>query len=90
MEHAERKQPPYMIVFASLGVLTAIEIGVAFFGLPRLYTIVALLALAVWKASLVALYYMHLKFEPRRLWLVVASPFPLAAILVLAVLTEGW
>ncbi|HEX7117730.1 MAG TPA: cytochrome C oxidase subunit IV family protein [Longimicrobiales bacterium] len=89
MEHVE-KQPPYMIVFASLGVLTLIEVGVAFVGLPRAYTIVALILLAIWKALLVALYYMHLKFEPRALWLVVASPLPLAAILVMAVLAEGW
>ena len=90
MEKAEHKQPPYMIVFGALGLLTLIEIGVAFVGLPRIQTIVVLLLLAVWKALLVALYYMHLRFEPRRLWFVVASPLPLAAILVLAVLAEGW
>ncbi|NIW37107.1 MAG: hypothetical protein GWN32_11460, partial [Gemmatimonadetes bacterium] len=81
---------PYMIVFGTLGVLTLVEIGVAFVGLPKFLTIIALILLAVWKALLVALYYMHLKFEPRPLWLVVASPLPLAVILVMAVLTEGW
>lgn len=90
MEHAQKKQPPYMIVFGTLGVLTVIEIVVAFLGLPKIYIIFALLLLAIWKALLVALYYMHLKFEPRKLWLIVASPLPLAAILVLAVLSEGW
>lgn len=90
MEHVEKKQPPYMIVFGALGALTVIEIGVAFIGLPRVYTIGALIGLAIWKALLVALYYMHLKFEPRRLWLVVASPLPLAVILLMAVLSEGW
>lgn len=90
MEHVEKKQPPYMVVFGTLGALTVVEIGVAFIGLPRTLTILALIVLAIWKALLVALYYMHLKFEPRPLWLVVASPLPLAVILVMAVLAEGW
>jgi cytochrome c oxidase subunit IV len=90
MEHVGKKQPPYMVIFGALGLLTLIEISVAFVGLPEVYTILALILLAIWKALLVALYYMHLKFEPRPLWLVVASPLPLAVILVLAVLAEGW
>jgi caa(3)-type oxidase subunit IV len=44
--------------------------------------------MAVWKAVLVALYYMHLKYEPARLRLLALSPLPLAVILVVAVLTE--
>jgi hypothetical protein len=36
----------------------------------------------------VAMYYMHLRFEPRRLIIMVLAPLPLALILVLAVLTE--
>jgi hypothetical protein len=36
------------------------------------------------------MYYMHLKFEPRTLWIVVISPLPLAVILVMTVLTERW
>lgn len=83
--------PPYMIVFGGLAVLTAAEVLVAFVsGLPKQVLIVVLLLLAVWKALLVALYYMHLKFEPRKLWLLVLSPLPLAAILVMTVLWEGW
>jgi caa(3)-type oxidase subunit IV len=42
--------------------------------------------LALWKALLVALYFMHLKFEPKRLLYVVLAPFPLAIILVVAVM----
>lgn len=90
MAHAHAKEPPYMMIFLALGLLTAVEIGIAFVGLPRLATIIVLIVLALWKALLVALYYMHLLFEPRRLWLVVSAPLPLAVILVLAVLTERW
>lgn len=47
-----------------------------------------LVALAIYKAVLVALYYMHLRFEPTRLRVAVLAPLPLAFILVLAILTE--
>ena len=88
MEHAARKQPNYMAVFAMLAVLTLIEVGVAFVGFGRTATILILVGLAIWKAVLVALYYMHLRFEPPRLVIMVLAPLPLAIILVLAVLTE--
>ncbi len=44
--------------------------------------------MAVWKAVLVAMYYMHLRYEPARLWIMAISPLPFAAILVLFVITE--
>lgn len=87
MEHA-KKQPNYMAVFAGLAVLTVLEVGVAFVGMPKTMTIIVLVGLAIWKALLVALYYMHLRFEPPRLIAMVMVPLPLALILVLAVLTE--
>lgn len=84
------KQPPYLAIWAALFVLTVIEVTVAFVALGKAQIILALGVLAVWKALLVALYYMHLRFEPRRMWVLAASPIPLALILVLAVLTERW
>jgi cytochrome c oxidase subunit IV len=65
-----------------------VEVGVAFVGLSRAMTIIVLLLLALWKALLVALYYMHLRYEPKRLHLLVTAPLPLVAILILVVLTE--
>jgi cytochrome c oxidase subunit 4 len=85
---SSHKKPNYMAVFGALAVLTAIEVGIAFVGLGRVTTIIVLVGLALWKAVLVALYYMHLRFEPPRLILMVVAPLPLALILVLAVLTE--
>jgi caa(3)-type oxidase subunit IV len=64
------------------------EVGYAFLALPQWLLATGLILMALWKALLVALYYMHLKFEPRRLWILAASPLPLAVILVVAVLTE--
>ena len=88
-EHAhavERKKPNYYLVWLYLLILTVAEVGVAFVShLPETILIVVLLFLAVWKAALVAMYYMHLKFEPPRLIVMVLAPIPLAILITLTV-----
>jgi cytochrome c oxidase subunit 4 len=86
---AEHKHPNYIAIWFWLAVLTAVEVGVAAMtGIPRHWLVLALLVMAIWKALLVALYFMHLRFEPRRLLIVVLAPLPLAVILVSTVLME--
>ena len=99
---AEGKKPRYMLVWGGLALLTAIEVGTAFMvraameglglGIPeRTVTtliILILIGLAIWKAMLVALYFMHLKWETRALkWLAIAPLLP-ATIMVVVVLME--
>ncbi|GBD31925.1 MAG: hypothetical protein KatS3mg081_2359 [Gemmatimonadales bacterium] len=89
METTARKHPNYVAVWFYLAVLTAVEIGVAFLShLPKVVLMLALIFLAIWKALLVALYFMHLRFESNRLRIMAIAPLPLAVILVLAVITE--
>lgn len=89
METAARKHPNYVAVWFYLAVLTAVEIGVAFLShLPKPVLMLALVLLAIWKALLVALYFMHLRFESTRLRIMAIAPLPLAMILVLAVISE--
>ena len=93
METADQKvkhasHPPYIWIWVALAALTAVELGVAFLPWPKTVLILILLGLAVWKALLVALYYMHLRFEPNRLRILAIAPLPLAVILVTAVITE--
>lgn len=87
-ENGEHKEPRYMLVWFGLAALTLIEVWVATTGLSRSLLIWVLVGLAIWKAALVALYYMHLRFERLRVVILALSPVPLAFILVLAVLTE--
>ncbi len=86
----ERKHPNYMGVWAGLAALTVVEVGVVYLGLGRHIVILTLLALAIWKALLVALYFMHLRFEPKLVSIVAASPLLPAAILVILVLFENF
>ena len=88
MDRAKHSHPNYIGIWVALAVLTALELGVAFLDWSKTTLILILLGLAVWKALLVALYYMHLRFEPNRLRILAIAPLPLAVILVTAVITE--
>lgn len=55
--------PMYFGVFGALLVLTVITVGVSVLGLPPLLSIIVALAVATVKATLVVLYFMHLRYE---------------------------
>jgi cytochrome c oxidase subunit 4 len=82
---------PYWIVFAALAAMTLLEIVVAnrSLGIPRGAVAVALISLAVTKAALVGLFYMHLKHEMRALKLTVALPFFFPALYALVLIGEA-
>ena len=88
-EVRQHAHPNYWAVFAGLAVLTFVELGVArVSSWSQQVLILVLLGLAIWKALLVALYFMHLRFEGNRMRLFAIAPLPLTVIIVLAVLTE--
>src|SRR3972149_5202030 len=84
--HGVRK--PYLLVFVFLAIITIIEVQIPSsgqsIGLQRAEQIVFLMGTAVAKGALVALYYMHLKYEPLVLRYVPLVPLGLAATPVLA------
>jgi len=82
-------RPNYMRIWLYLFVMTVAEVTLAF-ELPvgRTGKLILLLILAIWKALLVALFFMHLKFERWRLRLIFIVPLPLAAILVTVAIME--
>jgi cytochrome c oxidase subunit IV len=86
MEQAHA-QPKYMVVWGVLALLMLFKVALTYMGLPKGLTVGLLVVVAIWKAMLVAMYYMHLRWEPRRLIVMVLAPLPLALILVLVVLT---
>ena len=90
MAEQEHSHPPYMLIWIVLLVLTLAEVAMSLYmtNVSKLWLGVGLILMAVWKAVLVAMYYMHLRYEPARLWILAISPIPLAFILVLAVITE--
>jgi len=94
-EHAEHKVSlgTYFAVFVALLVFTALTVFVAFFDLGYLNNVVAL-GIAAIKATLVVLFFMHVKYSSRLTKLiVVAGLFWLAILLILTstdYLSRGW
>lgn len=83
----------YLSIFAALMVLSAITVGAAFVDLGSLNPIVAL-AIAGLKATLVILYFMHVKYSSRLTKLTVVMSMFFVAILFAETLmdyaTRGW
>ena len=83
----------YVAIFLTLMVLTAITVAVAFVDLGALNTVVAL-GVAVTKATLVILFFMHVKYSSRLTWLWVASGFVFLAIMLAFtmadIVSRGW
>jgi len=77
----------YILVFAALIALTALTTGVAFIDLGKWNTVAAL-AIAVCKASLVALFFMHLKWSSSPMRIVLLAAFVWFAILVTLTLAD--
>ncbi|MBI4358081.1 MAG: cytochrome C oxidase subunit IV family protein [Candidatus Omnitrophica bacterium] len=82
------KQPNYAAVFWSLFILTVLEITAANMPFAKPLVVVTLVFLAVIKASLVALFYMHLKFEKFIIYLIVIFPLFLAVFLTVMILSD--
>jgi cytochrome c oxidase subunit 4 len=93
MEHVIVPRSTYYAVFAGLIVLTGVTTGVAFFDLGLLNPIVAL-SIAVLKASLVVLFFMHLRYGSRLTWVVAGAAIFWLGILMVLILsdyaTRGW
>jgi cytochrome c oxidase subunit 4 len=71
----------YLAVFAALMVLTATTTTVAFVDLGRL-NVVIMLVIAATKATLVVLYFMHVRWSSRFTWVVVTGGFVWLGLLV--------
>lgn len=83
----------YYGIFGALMVLTAVTIGVAFVNLGSMNFPVAI-TIAITKATLVVLFFMHVKYSSRLTKMVVGMAFFFLAILLLLTMTDylsrGW
>jgi cytochrome c oxidase subunit 4 len=64
----------YLIVFAWLAVMTVLEVAIASAPLPEPIKIGLLIGIAVVKAGLVILYYMHLRYDNPIYWVFLLVP----------------
>jgi cytochrome c oxidase subunit 4 len=90
MAATAHKHPNYMTIFWWLAILTVVELAVIFMPFAKLTIGVLLCALALSKAALVAMYFMHLRFEVRSLGLIAMTPLAIATLLVFILLPDGF
>jgi cytochrome c oxidase subunit 4 len=64
-EHAHPGPRQYVMVGVILAIVTAAEVATFYLHVPLLILIPVLLVLAAIKFSLVVMFFMHLKFDPR-------------------------
>lgn len=74
-DRQHKSHPNYLLVFLSLAVLTALEVGVTYVRqLPQAPT---LLAMSFFKAMLVIMYFMHLRYDSKWFAFIFFVPFVL-------------
>ena len=78
----------YIKIFWILLVLTIVEVAIVYMGLPKMLLAGLLVIFAVWKAALVAMHFMHLKFEKKTLAMIAIVPFVLCVFLILMLLPD--
>lgn len=80
----------YLFVFGTLLVLTLVTVGVSYLHLPHTPAVVIGLSIAIAKASLVAMYFMHLKGEREMVyWPLGLTAFLFVGLLVSILVSEG-
>jgi caa(3)-type oxidase subunit IV len=88
MAHVSRKE--YAVIFVALTVLTVLEVGIVYLpGISKVSLVTALCGLALAKAALVGLFYMHLRYETRVMQLTVAIPLATPVLYAFVLIAEA-
>ena len=88
-EPAPHHKVNYVAIFITLVVLTVVTVAVAFIpNLKEWQKVLLALAIASVKASFVVLYFMHLKFEGKLIYLILIVPVAFCIILVVSLLPD--
>ena len=90
MAGAAHKHPNYLTIFWWLAILTVVELAVVFLPIGKFTIGVLLCALAIGKAALVAMYFMHLRFETRSLGLIALTPLVIATLLIFVLMPDSF
>jgi len=80
----------YIGIFLSLMVGTALTVLAAFYDFPGPLNAVVALTIAVIKATLVVLYFMHVRYSSRLIWVIVTSALFWLVILFALTFSDYW
>ncbi|MBI4460113.1 MAG: cytochrome C oxidase subunit IV family protein [Acidobacteria bacterium] len=88
--HAEGGTRLYLVVWAALLALTAVEIYLAYIHLTPNVMITILMGLSVIKAALIIAYFMHLRFERFSLFLTLVPIWVLVTLFLFAFFNDSF
>jgi cytochrome c oxidase subunit 4 len=80
----------YLAIFLALLLGTGLTVLAAFSDFPGPLNVVVALTIAVVKATLVILYFMHVRYSPRLIWLVIGSALFWLAIMFALTISDYW
>lgn len=80
----------YIAIFLSLMVGTALTVLAAFYDFPGPMNAVVALTIAVIKATLVVLFFMHVRYSGRLVWLVIVAALLWLAIMFAITFSDYW
>ncbi len=88
-EHHDHR-PLYIRIFIYLFVLTAIEVAIVYVPMNQGLMISVLCGLALVKAAMVAIHYMHLSAESKWLRITIYTVMFIPVFYALVLIAEGW
>ena len=80
----------YLMIFLALMAGTGLTVVAAFYDFPGPLNAVVALTIAVIKATLVVLYFMHARYSGRLIWLVIGSAIFWLAIMFALTISDYW
>jgi cytochrome c oxidase subunit 4 len=80
----------YIAIFLALMVGTALTVLAAFYDFPGPLNAVVALTIAVVKATLVILYFMHVRYSGRLVWLVIVAALLWLVIMFAITFSDYW
>ena len=80
----------YIAIFLALMVGTAVTLLAAFYDFPGPLNAVVALTIAVVKATLVVLYFMHVRYSGRLVWLVIVAALLWLVIMFAITFSDYW
>ena len=80
----------YIVIFLALMVGTVLTLTAAFYDFPGPLNAVVALTIAVVKATLVVLYFMHVRYSGRLIWLVIVAALLWLAIMFAITFSDYW
>lgn len=85
---ASHRRPNYVAIWGWLVALMILGLAASFLPGGRTLAVILIFATAVVKALLVALNYMHLKFEPRLIYAIAIVPVLFVLVLIVALFPD--